>query len=58
MKGFFIAGTDTGVGKTQVAAALCALLARRGLRPVARSIAASASARSCAICALDRRESA
>ena len=35
MKGFFIAGTDTGVGKTQVAAALCALLARRGLRPVA-----------------------
>jgi dethiobiotin synthetase len=34
MKGFFVAGTDTGVGKTEVARALCALLARRGLRPV------------------------
>ena len=26
MKGFFVAGTDTGVGKTEVARALCALL--------------------------------
>ena len=33
MKGFFIAGTDTGVGKTEVARALCALLAERGWRP-------------------------
>ncbi len=29
----FVAGTDTGVGKTQVAAALLALLAERGMRP-------------------------
>jgi dethiobiotin synthetase len=35
VKGFFVAGTDTGVGKTQVARALCELLARRGLRPLA-----------------------
>jgi dethiobiotin synthetase len=34
VKGFFVAGTDTGVGKTEVARALCALFARRGLRPV------------------------
>jgi dethiobiotin synthetase len=35
VRGFFVAGTDTGVGKTEVSRALCALLARRGLRPVA-----------------------
>jgi dethiobiotin synthetase len=35
VKGFFVAGTDTGVGKTEIARAICALLARRGLRPVA-----------------------
>lgn len=35
MKGFFIAGTDTSVGKTQVARALCVLLKERGLAPVA-----------------------
>jgi len=35
VRGFFVAGTDTGVGKTEVGRALCALLARRGLRPVA-----------------------
>lgn len=35
MKGFFVAGTDTGVGKTQIARALCAALASRGLRPLA-----------------------
>jgi dethiobiotin synthetase len=34
MRGFFVAGTDTGVGKTQVARALCALLRERGLKPV------------------------
>ena len=33
MKGFFVAGTDTGVGKTEIARAICALLARRGLNP-------------------------
>ena len=33
MRGFFIAGTDTGVGKTQVGRALCSLLAARGLAP-------------------------
>jgi dethiobiotin synthetase len=33
--GFFIAGTDTGVGKTQVARALLLALARRGLSPMA-----------------------
>lgn len=31
-KGFFIAGTDTGVGKTQVAVALTRALVARGLR--------------------------
>jgi dethiobiotin synthetase len=35
VKGFFVAGTDTGVGKTQIARALCAALAARGSRPVA-----------------------
>jgi dethiobiotin synthetase len=35
VKGFFIAGTDTGVGKTEVARALCALLAARGWKPLA-----------------------
>ena len=34
MKGFFVAGTDTGVGKTEVARAICALLAKQGLHPV------------------------
>src|SRR5512132_182147 len=31
--GFFVAGTDTGVGKTQVARALCTLLKGRALKP-------------------------
>jgi dethiobiotin synthetase len=35
VKGFFIAGTDTGVGKTEIGRALCALLRLRGLRPLA-----------------------
>ena len=35
MKGFFVAGTDTGVGKTEIARAICASLARKGLRPLA-----------------------
>ena len=35
MKGFFVTGTDTGVGKTQVAGALLALLADAGQRPAA-----------------------
>lgn len=35
MKGFFVAGTDTGVGKTEIARAICTLLRLRGLRPVA-----------------------
>ena len=30
MRGVFVAGTDTGVGKTIVAAAVCAALAARG----------------------------
>jgi len=34
MKGFFVTGTDTGVGKTAVAAALCLLLRQRGLDAV------------------------
>ena len=35
MKGYFIAGTDTGVGKTEIARALCTLLRERGYRPLA-----------------------
>lgn len=35
MKGFFVAGTDTGVGKTEIARALCSVLAARGLTPAA-----------------------
>ncbi len=35
MNGFFVAGTDTGVGKTEIARALCFLLAARGQRPAA-----------------------
>lgn len=32
---FFVTGTDTGVGKTQVSAALLRLMAKRGLEPFA-----------------------
>jgi dethiobiotin synthetase len=35
VKGFFIAGTDTGVGKTEVARALCVLLRERDWAPLA-----------------------
>lgn len=35
MKGYFVAGTDTGVGKTEVARALCMLLRERGYGPLA-----------------------
>jgi dethiobiotin synthetase len=35
MRGFFVTGTDTGVGKTQVSVALLEVLASRGLAPVA-----------------------
>ena len=35
MRGLFVAGTDTGVGKTIVAAAICAALAARGERVTA-----------------------
>lgn len=35
MRGLFVAGTDTGVGKTVLAAALCAALASRGERVAA-----------------------
>jgi dethiobiotin synthetase len=33
MRGFFIAGTDTGVGKTEISRALCVLLRDRGHEP-------------------------
>jgi dethiobiotin synthetase len=35
LRGLFVTGTDTGVGKTVVAAAVCALLAARGERVAA-----------------------
>ena len=35
MRGLFVTGTDTGVGKSVVAAAICAALAARGLRVAA-----------------------
>lgn len=35
MRGLFVTGTDTGVGKTVVAAAICAALAARGARVAA-----------------------
>src|SRR5918911_3013334 len=35
MRGVFVTGTDTGVGKTIVAAAICAALAARGRRVAA-----------------------
>jgi dethiobiotin synthetase len=35
VKGFFVAGTDTGVGKTEIARALCTLMRLQGMRPVA-----------------------
>lgn len=34
-RGFFVTGTDTGVGKTQVSVALLEVLAARGLEPAA-----------------------
>lgn len=33
MRGYFVAGTDTGVGKTEVARALCAMMRSKGLSP-------------------------
>jgi dethiobiotin synthetase len=42
-RGFFITGTDTGVGKTLVAAGLLRVLARRGLRTVGLKPVASGS---------------
>src|SRR5476651_2656524 len=33
MRGFFIAGTDTGVGKTEISRALCSLFLERGHHP-------------------------
>ena len=33
MRGYFVAGTDTGVGKTQVARALCAMMRAKDLTP-------------------------
>ena len=35
MKGYFVAGTDTGVGKTEISRALLLLLSEAGLRPLA-----------------------
>jgi dethiobiotin synthetase len=35
VRGVFVAGTDTGVGKTVLAAAICAALAARGERVAA-----------------------
>jgi dethiobiotin synthetase len=43
--GFFIAGTDTGVGKTRVTAALCRALASHGVRVAAMKPVASGAAR-------------
>jgi len=34
-RGFFVAGTDTGVGKTEIGRAICARMALRGLHPLA-----------------------
>jgi dethiobiotin synthetase len=34
-RGFFVAGTDTGVGKTEIGRAICAVMARKGLHPLA-----------------------
>jgi dethiobiotin synthetase len=42
--GLFVTGTDTGVGKTRVAAALCRALASRGLRVAAMKPVASGCA--------------
>jgi dethiobiotin synthetase len=33
MRGIFVAGSDTGVGKTEISRAICALLLERGLAP-------------------------
>ena len=33
MRGYFVAGTDTEVGKTQVARALCAMMRAKGMNP-------------------------
>ena len=47
MSGFFVTGTDTGVGKTLVACALLQALAERGLRVIGmKPVAAGASKRS------------
>ncbi|MGH8312440.1 MAG: ATP-dependent dethiobiotin synthetase BioD, partial [Gammaproteobacteria bacterium] len=44
MRGAFITGTDTGVGKTLVAAAMLRALARAGLKTVGMKPVASGSA--------------
>ncbi len=35
LRGFFVAGTDTGVGKTEIARALISVLAAQGRKPIA-----------------------
>ena len=40
-RGFFVTGTDTGVGKTLIAAALCRSFAARGRRVAAMKPVAS-----------------
>ena len=40
-RAFFVAGTDTGVGKTRIAAALCHAIAARGIRVAAMKPVAS-----------------
>ncbi|NNM60634.1 MAG: dethiobiotin synthase [Steroidobacteraceae bacterium] len=46
--GIFVTGTDTGVGKTRVAAGLCRAYAARGLRVAAMKPVATGSARTAA----------
>jgi dethiobiotin synthetase len=47
-RGCFVTGTDTGVGKTRVAGALCVALGRRGLRVAAMKPVAAGCVRTAA----------
>jgi len=56
MKGYFVAGTDTGVGKTEIARALCAAFARKGYAPLALKPVETGCAPDCPADALALRE--
>jgi dethiobiotin synthetase len=57
MKGFFVTGTDTGVGKTEVAASLCRYLGSRGFKVGVMKPFASGAGKFCSDAAILKKAS-